>query len=175
MSNKRNRKTPNEIVIYGDYAEIILYDKNCEEVSRALIDTEDVDAVRTYKWSLNADNYVKAKKNNKTIYLHRLIMDPDDMFVDHINHNTLDNRKSNLRICTHQQNMNNRTIPKNNSSGFKGVSWNKATGKWTAYIYTNKKKNNLGCYDNIEDAIEARRQAELEYFGEYRNQEEDAI
>lgn len=161
----RNRRTPNEIIEYDDHAEIVLYDNHCKEVARALIDLDDIDIARGYKWSLNAGNYAKSKSNNKTIYLHRVIMDPPDgMVIDHINHDVLDNRKENLRICTQQKNMENRSVNKNNTSKVTGVSFDKKAKKWSAYIYRNKRKIHLGYYYTKEEAIEARLLAEDELF-----------
>lgn len=85
--------------------------------------------------------------------------------VDHINHNTLDNRKINLRVCTHRQNMRNQVKPKNNTSRFKGV--NKEKGRWRARILVDKKRLSLGMFENIFDAVFARREAEAVYYGEF--------
>ena len=98
---------------------------------------------------------------------------PDDMVVDHINLNPLDNRKMNLRICTKQQNEMNRPLRNNNTSGITGVSLYKQTNKWRAYIEYNQKYIHLGLFDTKEDAIKARKQAEIKYFGEYRNKLND--
>ena len=173
----RTRFDPNEIIEYEDYAEIVLYNKHCEEVARALIDLEDADKVKNYKWRINDKGYVITDivggLGGKT-RLHRLIMDcPDDMVVDHINHNKLDNRKSNLRICTQQQNCTNKSKTSKNTSGAVGVCWEKRRKKWFAQITHNQKNIFLGYYNTKEEATEARKQAEIEYFGEYRNQDED--
>ena len=163
-------KPKNEIIEYDDYAEIILYDKQYNEVARVIIDLECVDVVKDYKWRLQAD-YVY---NNKIGLLHRYIMNPsDDLVVDHINHNPLDNRRNNLRICTQQENQFNRSIQYNNTSGFTGVSFHKYSNKWMAYIKINKKKKFLGYYNTKEEAAKARRLAEIEYFGEFAPNTED--
>lgn len=168
---KRTIYDPNEIIEYKDYAEIVLYNKKCEEVTRALIDLDDIDKASQYKWSLNNKGYVRNTKNN--LLLHRLIMDcPKDMEVDHINHDPLDNRKSNLRICTHQQNLMNKSLQRNSTSGIVGISWSETFSKWKAYIMVNNKYINLGLFSTKEEAIKAREYAEIEYFGEYRKQNE---
>ena len=164
---------PNEIIEHEDYAEIILYDKQGKETARALIDLDDVDKVKDYKWGLT-DRCKYVEKRHPRIKLHRFIMDcPDDMVVDHINHNGLDNRKSNLRICTQAENTRNATIPYNNTSGYKGISWSNEANKWHTYITYNKRRINLGYFNTKEEAIQARKNAEIEYFGEYRNDCED--
>lgn len=81
----------------------------------------------------------------------------------------MDNRKSNLRVCDYSGNNQNRKTMKNNKSGTIGVTWYKTTGKWMAGLKFNSKFKNLGYYDNYDDAVKAREDGEIEYFGEYRN------
>lgn len=156
---------PNKIIEHDDYAELVLCDKQGKEIAKALIDLEYIELVKNYKWSLD-HGYVTNKKNK--IRLHRLIMDaPEDMVVDHINHNKLDNRYDNLRICTSQENSYNQSVRCNNTSGVTGVGWHKGKNKWIARIQINGKLKQLGCYNTKEEAIEARRQAEIDYYGEF--------
>ena len=157
---------PNEIIEHEDYAEIILHDKNGNEKARAMIDLECIDLVKRHKWTCKDNLYVHC--SNINTYLHRFLMNPsDDLVVDHINRNPLDNRRCNLRVCTQQENQFNHSIPCNNTSGVMGVSWNKNANKWTAQIHVNGKVIYLGAYNTKEEAIDARRQAEIEYFGEF--------
>ena len=166
----RTSKDKNEIVLYEDYAEIILYNKNQDEVGRALIDIEDVEKVKNYKWYKDSRGYAYCGTSKKS--LHRLIIEaPKGKSVDHINHDRLDNRKCNLRICTSSQNSMNRRKLDRNTSGHVGVCYKPKINKWQAYITVNRKPIHLGYYKNIEEAIEARKQAEIKYFGEYRNKE----
>ena len=157
----------NEIIEYDDYAEIILYDKDCKEIARTLIDLEDIEKIKGYKCCYH-QGYVQIydKETKMKIRLHRFIMDcPEDMVVDHINHNTLDNRKENLRICLHQENMHNLSTQKNNSSGVTGVYRN---GKnWAATIYVNGKRKYLGTFKTIDEAKQVREQAEIDYYGDF--------
>lgn len=172
-SSPRTKCDPNEIIEYDNYAEIILYNIRGEEVARTIIDLDDVDKIKDYKWYLKKDGYAS---NNKKILLHRLITDcPKDMVIDHINHDPLDNRKSNLRVCTQHQNLMNSSKRNDNTSGVIGVSYDKRINKWHAQIMYNKKHIHLGCFNTKEEAAEARRQAEIKYFGEYRNKDEDVI
>lgn len=167
---RRTLKDPNEIILYDNYAEIILYDMNSNEKSRVLIDLDDMHKVKKYKWCLKGNGYV----HNGKIHLHRFIMDcQDDMSVDHINRNKLDNRKCNLRICTRRQNNFNRGIRNDNTSGIIGVSFDKRRNKWRSRIQVDKKEKHLGYFNTVEEAIRARKQAELEYFGEYRNKKDE--
>jgi hypothetical protein len=84
-------------------------------------------------------------------------------FVDHINHNRSDNRIENLRAVSRVENNKNQSIAKHNTSGHIGVSWHKGQKKWTAGIKVNYKRKHLGSYDNIDDAIRARKKAEALY------------
>ena len=170
-NNPRTQKNPNEIIKYEDYAEIILYNNKSNEVARALIDLEDIVKVKDYKWYLNKCGYVFTKVNYSNIRLHRLIMDsPDDMVVDHINHNQLDNRKLNLRTCTQQQNCMNASKRIDNTSGTTGVCFDKRSNKWNARIIFKGKCIHLGYFNAKEEAVKARQEAEIKYFGKYRNQ-----
>jgi hypothetical protein len=92
---------------------------------------------------------------------------PEGMDTDHKNRDTLDNRKSNLRICSHQLNHGNRTKQSNNSSGYKGVLWHKQRSKWWARIQIKGKQISLGCYRDKDDAARAYDYAALKYFGEF--------
>jgi len=162
----RGRRKGNKIEICENHIKIFL--SNCNKFT--LIDKEDYEKVKDYTWSLNNLFYVRARdKDRNIITLHRLIMGfPKNMLVDHRDHNTLNNKKQNLRICTQQQNLMNSKIPINNSSGHKGVSWCERLKRWRAYIKLDKKQIYLGSYNDKQDAIKAREEAEIKYFGEYR-------
>lgn len=93
--------------------------------------------------------------------------------VDHIKHpvgneHKIDNRKSNLRISTNQQNCFNQGIRKNNSSGITGVSWLEKNQKWRASITVNYKTIYLGMFLSKEEAAQARKEAEEKYFKEFQ-------
>jgi hypothetical protein len=92
--------------------------------------------------------------------------DPKD-FVDHINGLRDDNRFSNLRIATNSQNQANTGPQKNNTSGFKGISWSASRQKWCASITINGKAKGLGRFVNLDDAVRAYKKAALEAWGEY--------
>lgn len=94
-----------------------------------------------------------------------------EMIRDHINGNTLDNRRANIRFVTVQQNNHNHGRSKVNTSGHTGVRWEEGRKKWLARIKINDKAINLGRYSRLEDAIAARKSAEIKYFGEYRRKE----
>lgn len=110
------------------------------------------------------------KPNQKTVRMHRQIMGVTDpkVFIDHINGDSLDNRRCNLRIVTHSQNHMNERLRSDNASGFKGIT--RVTTKserWQANITANGKTLYLGCFKTKEEAYAARRAAEQQLHGEY--------
>jgi hypothetical protein len=170
-TSPKTTQEPNEIIKYNNYAEVIILNKRYEEKARVKIDFDDIDLIKEYKWTIDGNGYVSCnRKKEKTVLMHRLIINcPNDMMVDHINHDILDNRKENLRIVTRSQNLRNRDLGKNNKSGCNGVNWHKESQKWIARITVNKKVIYLGVYDNLDEAIRVRKEAEIKYFGEYQN------
>jgi hypothetical protein len=148
------------------------------EGKKFYIDWSDYDRyVKEYCFRMNNKGYVmyssiKDGLNNKR--LHRVIMNcPEDMVVDHINHDKLNNCRSNLRICTNQQNLMNVSKYKSNKSGVSGVCWFKPSEKWQAYIRLNNKLIHLGYFDNFEEASRVRKEAEKKYYGEFRNKDNE--
>ena len=137
-------------------------------------DIEDYNKINKFNWRKTADGHIYAKEKKETIWLHRLIMDcPIEKEVDHIDGNTFDNRKSKLRICTHSQNSKNRKLGKNNTSGCKGVSWNRKKQKWIVRIQINHKEKQIGAFkfEDLDKAVFLRREAERLHYGEYRRDE----
>jgi len=134
-------------------------------------DAERVTTQRWYKCGFKRGPYFSCQMpvpERKNILLHRFIVScPAGMQVDHINGNVLDNRRSNLRICDHAENMRNRRISKNNTSGYKGVSWEKKKRKWGASIKVNRKTIHLGWFNDLEKAYEAYVAASQKYHGEF--------
>lgn len=107
--------------------------------------------------------------HGKKIYLYRLLFNLSNSteLIDHINHNIRDNRRTNLRIVSSSQNQMNRDKTKQNTSGIKGVYWNKNKKKWQASIQVDKKLIHLGVFNTKQEAAEARQIAENQYFGQY--------
>ena len=138
---------------------------NCGKYT--LVDDEDFEWLSQWKWHLTGKmGYVVRSAKGKNIYLHRLVnKTPDGLQTDHINTNPLDNRRKNLRIATSSLNNINKKMQSNNTSGIRGVSWDKFKKKWKARIWFNNKTITLGNCDNIKIATILRREAELKYFG----------
>jgi len=143
----------------------------------ALIDEEDFNRASRHKWCTvknRADGIKYAigkKKENgkrKTIHLHRFIMNAKKgEEIDHINHDGLDNRKSNLRICSSSQNAMNRRKKKGCCSIYKGVTFWTERGKWKAQITNKKKCINLGLYELEKEAALSYNKAAKKMFGEF--------
>ena len=144
---------------------------------KAIIDDEDFDYVNKLKWhpvkNFNTGTmYFQAHvyKNGKrtSISMHRYIMKtPDGFCTDHINHNGFDNRKVNLRTCTTSQNGMNRKVSKNNTTGYKGVTFNKHSKSYKAYIKKDNKEYLIGYYKTADQAAIAYNIAAVKYFGEF--------
>ena len=133
-----------------------------------IIDGSDYERVSHHKWWIHTLGYIYTRVNKKYLYLHRFILDtPKGMVTDHINGDKLDNRKVNLRICSTRENVINCKLSKNNTTGFRGVSFRADLDKYRAYLMVNRKQVNFGLYDNLEDAMKARLQGEQKYFGKY--------
>lgn len=132
-------------------------------------DLEDYDKIKNYCWTVNS-GYLKSRTSmalgKKFVLFHKLVL-PNAEKVDHINHNTLDNRKANLRDVNHQKNMMNRVLPKNNKSGVLGVHWHNRDKVWEVEIGYKKKRYYLGRFKDFDEAVKARKEAEQKYFGEY--------
>ena len=140
-----------------------------------LIDTEDWELIRQYRWAASVGEwgiYVIANNwhigGKDPLKMHRLILNaPANRQVDHKNHDGLDNRRGNLRLATPSQNGGNTRIGKNNTSGYKGVSWHKTSHKWVAAITINYKKHSLGLWSDPWKAAQAYNTAALKAWGEF--------
>ena len=103
-----------------------------------------------------------------TLYLHREIMKaPKGMYVDHINGDTLDNRRRNLRLCSNSENMRNRGKNTNNTSGYKGVSFSKERNMWESKIIHQYKTYHLGYFNTKEKAARAYNRGAKKYHGKF--------
>jgi len=134
----------------------------------ALVDDRDFKTLNQFNWFTDGRYARRRVAPGVQEYMHHAICKVvEGENVDHINGNKLDNRRSNLRICTVSQNGANRDKQKNNSSGFKGVFWNKRDNKWLAQIRVQRKQIYLGQYVDKELAAHAYNSAVQQYYGKY--------
>lgn len=132
-----------------------------------LFDAEDFDKIKDIVWyKCNLNNRYVGNATGKCI--HRYILPTEGRVeIDHINHNPMDNRKNNLRICTHQQNQCNQLLQKNNTSGITGVSFYASRNKYRARIKICQHDIHLGYYKTFIEAVQARNIGMECMFGEY--------
>lgn len=151
----------------------------------ALVSDEDYEYLMQWKWKAQRNrNHWYAVRNqhigrengkskSKSVYMHRLILERAGVdlkhFVDHKDRNGLNNQRDNLREVTHAENLQNLSSHKKNSSGFRGVSWNKEKGCWQSRIQIDRKQKHLGWFSDKDEAIKVRLEAEKKYFTHSEN------
>jgi hypothetical protein len=140
---------------------------------KTLIDVRDVDLTNSL-WAIGANGYVHNSSRTQRDYLHRIIMSKildrqlgKSEFVDHINGNRIDNRRSNLRLCTSAENLRNTGVHPKSTTGYKGVKWDNKRGVWYSSISIKGKTKYLGSYTNPVDAARAYDNAAIEASGEF--------
>ena len=135
----------------------------------ALIDDLDVDSILPFRWVYRQGGYASTRINGRAVHLHRFILNaPEDKEVDHKNGNGLDNRRLNLRLCSHAENMQNRKTHKNNTSGHKGIWLDRRCGKWVATIQCDGERKRLGSSFDKKELIVLRQKAEKELYKDFQ-------
>lgn len=167
----RNRRLKyNTYDLTGEYG--IGYTIKGEEFYFDLEDYDKIISINKY-WKINNSGYVLCYYLNKEFQMHRYLMDlakydkVEDIIVDHKDGNRIDNRKNNLRVCERKHNPKNARLYDNNTSGHKGVSWLSRLNKWQVSIQCDKKNIYLGVYEDFDEAVQVRKEAEIKYFGKY--------
>lgn len=141
----------------------------------ALVDDASFEELNKNKWCASLGNktfyavrgFKKPNGKWSTKAMHRVIFEESKLEIDHRDGNGLNNQKDNLRPCDHSTNNMNKGKLVNNTSGFKGVTWNKSIGKWQAQIKLNKKPIYLGVFPTKEEAYKAYCEAGKKYHGEF--------
>jgi hypothetical protein len=141
----------------------------------AIVDDEDFERVNQFKWFAKKDENtwyarrtVRIDGKRKNIHLHTFIMNTALGFVvDHKNHNGLDNRKENLRLCSKSQNQHNQKLRQGGTSQYKGVCWHKNKRCYFARIVIAGKQKHLGSFTDEVEAAKAYDEAAKEHFGEF--------
>ena len=144
-----------------------------------IVDDKDHEWLSQWKWHADPSRgnfyarrnspYIDGKQH--TIKMHREILGlkcGDGKIVDHINRDTLNNTRVNLRIVSASENNHNHDGYSHNTSGSNGVCWNKSNNRWQAFVRANRKQIFLGYFDDINDAVEARRLGEIEHWSAER-------
>jgi hypothetical protein len=165
----------NDYEIRGDITAIFIKRKD-GTIIETIIDTNDLKLMEHFKntWragsncntdDLYAVSSIQRNLKIKAVLLHRFLLDdPEGLVIDHINHNTLDNRRCNLRAITNGQNQQNRKGPQiNNNTGVRGLYWNKSAKSYHARVKINGKYKSIGYFKNIKDAEKALIEARKKY------------
>jgi hypothetical protein len=168
-AREANTKGGNKYVVVGDSAGLILTGRSGCVRGLAIVDREDLALVCYTRWCLKKDSgYVTNRHGDR---LSRVVMaeelsGKEHLFVDHIDHDLLNNRRENLRVCTNAQNSRNSKLSKCNKTGYKGVyCLNRRS--FRARIVVDYKTIHLGYFSNAGDAAKAYNEAALKYFGEF--------
>lgn len=159
------------IELHIDHAKVPLHGREGKFYGWALVDLQDVELVKDIAWTLDQRGYVAGRPSgfSNSTTLHRWLMlngQKGRAVVDHINGDRLDNRRTNLRLCSQAENTKNTRIGKNNSSGAKGVSLD-VNGKWRARIWKDRKEIRIGTFDTVEEARAAYDKAATELHGNF--------
>ena len=178
-SSPRGVFDSNEVRISEGHAEIDTYDSHGNLIATYKIDVEDVVKLKNHKWRTvfkNDKPYLfTGNQKSERIYFHRLIMGNPEGQVDHISGDSSDNRKSNLRLVSIQENMMNLQKKSTNTSGIRGVSYDSKRNKWKVDFTINKTRIYLKGYSSIEEATYLRYLCETHFLKEYRNTSNDEL
>jgi hypothetical protein len=174
-------KMNNEYKIVDDYVVIYLKPKDGHSME-FIIDMSDFNLVNSHEgswiaaWHVNVkDYYVKAnvrKSNGRktTITLQSFLVSAKNKLIDHIDHDTMNNRRSNLRVSDASTNsMNRKAKNSNNTSGYRNVCWN--GNKWIVQLQINKKNKVLGKFDDVDEAGLFAKEMRIKHYGKFRGSE----
>lgn len=166
---------PNPIEVIDNIAYMKCFDKYGNETCTTKFDAKYVDKVKNIKWYRRISGSKNHKipyimgsiSPNEKIFLHRFLLDvPEGKFIDHIDHDTMNNLESNIRICESKENARNRSYK--SSRPYPGVYQQYGpNSRWTCSITINYKTIHLGTFDTVEEAIKVRKEAEKKHFGDY--------
>ena len=161
-------------LLSAEVAEALLEGAKLIELTQdkfAIVDAQDYEWLSKYKWYAIKDRrtyYAARSANRKTLRMHREIMRaPKHLLVDHRDHNGLNNRRSNLRICTLAENLRNQRSARDSTSKYKGVTWCKAKNLFQARITFNRRRIHLGYFKSEIDAAKAYDKKAKELFGDF--------
>lgn len=163
------KKVLNKIIKNDNFSELQIFDLKDKLKAIIMIDNDDIEKISCYNWCFN-NGYARCNNYGDMLFLHRYIMNcPEGMTVDHVNHNTKDNRKYNLRICTYQENNINTSIRQGKNLINGVIKDKRCNNSWMSRIYV----GNIiltKSFKNENDAILQRFIWELNYFRDYSPQ-----
>lgn len=144
---------------------------NLTKGKRTIVDDDLYESLSKHKWHC-AHGYavrrIRVGGEQRILFMHRVILGtPNGSYTDHINGDKLDNRRENLRVCTTLENARNQGLQRNNTSGFKGVTWNKNDRRWRAQLMCSGKAFFLGNHKTREAAALAYNKAAIELYGKF--------
>lgn len=168
------KRIENKYINIGDYT-LLVITSNKFGVFNIKIDNDIVDKCKEHHWLINTFNRKTQRDyfyviSNQSILLHRFIMNAKKgMVVDHINGDTLDNRRRNLQVCFQRENLRKQRKRISNKSGTPGVFWchHLPTPKWKAFIKKDGVYKHLGYFNTYDEAVSCRLKYEKEYFGDF--------
>lgn len=156
----RKQRRHNEYEIVDGYVKVKLSD-----TEYMFCDIDDWEKLKKHHWYVNAVGYAAGGTSRNGVFLfHKKVTNTTSEIVDHINMNKLDNRKCNLRIVDKKVNSINRGLQSNNTTGYKGVYYNKRDKTWSARVTVAGKTIHLGTFPTKEEAIAARQAGEEKYY-----------
>jgi hypothetical protein len=161
-----------DIIDYEDTYQISNFGNVRNKTTGRILKPTEGKTDKYYYISLCKNGKQKNTKIHRLVASHFVENSDNKLFVDHIDNNKLNNISTNLRWATQQENNRNKIIYSNNTSGFKGVVFDKRYNKWQARTRIDGKSICFGSFDKIEDAVEARVKAVNKIFGEFTNNDE---
>lgn len=138
----------------------------------ALVDDEDAEAIGAFSWyarrGRNTFYAARTVQKNGRVHMHREIVGcPEDAFVDHVDHDGLNNVRGNLRVATNSENQMNSSVRRPNATGSTGVVLDKSCGRWRAQIHYRGRRENLGSFGSPEEAAQAYEERAISLFGAF--------
>ncbi len=167
---ERTRYDPNIFTIKGDICEITLFSDEGNKCAIALVDTCNYDLVKQHKWGLDGRGMVTTHIKGKCVALHNFILDRKGsrkIQVDHKDMDRLDNRRSEIRLCSNSQNNMNVGLRSDNVSGYKGVCWYNRDKVWCARLWAGGELKLRKYFKELPNAVKAYVEAAKKYHGEF--------
>lgn len=175
-NNPRTQNDPNAYIIKNNEVWFDLYNSKSEKIDEFVVDLEDIEKVKYKKWRKSHEHVITGQPSKKeqidVTYVVLDIKPNPEIVIDHIDGNPMNNRKSNLRVCTQSENCLNKKSISNNTSGFIGVSYRKDRNSYDPEIRIQNKRCHLGYSRIKENAVYARYYAEQLVFKEFANEAE---